>query len=163
MRRLILMRHAKSDWDSPPATDHQRPLNARGRRQAPHVARTLAELNWVPDFTLSSSSTRTRETWTLMEAEFPHLAQVQFRDALYHAGWIELRTELQKVADEYGTILALGHNPGWQSVAHKLSGEWIEMKTATAVLLEFSGAHWSDASASNGAWNLAHVVRPVDD
>ncbi len=163
MRRLILMRHAKSDWGSPAGTDHQRPLNARGRRQAPLVARALVELDWVPQFTLSSSSTRTCETWALMESEFPHVAQVRFRDALYHAGWHELRSELQEVANEYSTVLALGHNPGWQSVARKLGGEWIEMKTATAVLLEFRGVHWRDAGESHGAWHLASVVRPEED
>ncbi len=68
--RLIIMRHAKSDWNSGAASDHARPLNKRGRRDAPRVANRLGELGWQPDYVISSDSRRTRETLELM---LPHL------------------------------------------------------------------------------------------
>ena len=58
-RRLMVMRHAKSSWKSQVPTDHERPLNERGRRDAARVGKRLAELGWVPDFVVSSDSRRT--------------------------------------------------------------------------------------------------------
>ncbi len=62
-RRLIVMRHAKSSWKHAGLTDHQRPLNKRGRKDAPRVARALIERGWTPRRVLSSDAARTRETW----------------------------------------------------------------------------------------------------
>jgi len=67
-RRLMLMRHAKSAWQSQAPSDHERPLNERGRRNAPRVGKRLAELGWVPDHVIGSDSRRTRETWERMQA-----------------------------------------------------------------------------------------------
>ena len=66
-RRLIVMRHAKSSWKDPGQTDHERPLNGRGRRSAPLVAARLAELGWAPTRVHSSDAARTVETWRGME------------------------------------------------------------------------------------------------
>ena len=62
-RRLIVLRHAKSAWDTDAATDHERPLNKRGRRDALRVAEKIAKLGWQPEQVISSDAERTRETW----------------------------------------------------------------------------------------------------
>jgi hypothetical protein len=72
-RRLMIMRHAKSAWSSDVASDHERPLNKRGRRDAPRVGKRLAKLGWVPEFVVSSDSRRTRETWERMQRRFPEV------------------------------------------------------------------------------------------
>ena len=69
-RRIIVMRHAKSSWKSGARDDHARPLNKRGRRDAPRIAARLAELGWVPERVISSDSERTRQTWARMEEAF---------------------------------------------------------------------------------------------
>jgi hypothetical protein len=92
-RRLMIMRHAKSSWRSQVPTDHERPLNTRGRRDAGRVGKRLARLGWVLDVVVGSDSRRTRETWERMERRFPE-TRARFTRALYAGGPMELRTEV---------------------------------------------------------------------
>ena len=82
-RRLIVMRHAKSSWASGAQSDHQRPLNDRGRCDAPRVATALVDANWLPDLILSSDAQRTRETYDGMAVSFPGEIPVQFLSSFY--------------------------------------------------------------------------------
>jgi phosphohistidine phosphatase len=159
-RRLMLMRHAKSSWKVRVPTDHERPLNARGRRDAPRVGKRLAQLGWVPDLVVSSDSRRTRETWERMLKRFPE-ARVRFTRALYAGGPAELRTEVARLPATVRTVLVLGHNPGWEEAAKELSGREVRLATASVVLLEGEGATWGEALRS-GHWKVASVVRPKE-
>ena len=133
-RRLIVMRHAKSSWSDPAATDHERPLNSRGQRDAPRVAERLAELDWLPEWVLSSDARRTRETIDRMLSVLPSDLPVAFSPALYHSGIEAVRQEVAGVPDDVQTLLLLGHNPGWEEMATILSGESVVLKTANAAL-----------------------------
>jgi len=159
-RRLMLMRHAKSAWQSQAPSDHERPLNERGRRNAPRVGKRLAELGWVPDHVIGSDSRRTRETWERMQKHFPE-ARVSFTRALYAAGPTELRTEVARLPAGVRTVLVLGHNPGWEEAVKALSGTEVQMTTANVVLLEGAGATWGQA-LQRGRWSVAGVVRPKE-
>lgn len=159
MRRcLIVMRHAKSSWDSGAPTDHARPLNQRGRRDVPRVAQRLVELGWMPQHVLSSDSQRTRETCRLLVQAWEEGIDVEYLPSLYHAGWASLKHELPRVSEEVETLLVVGHNPGWEEVVRRLSGEVVTLKTGTAVLLEGECEHWADACRS--AWSLTDVIYP---
>jgi len=158
-RLLMLMRHAKSSWASPGLADHARPLNKRGRRDAPRVGKRLAKDGWVPDRVVSSDSSRTRETWERMQKYFPE-ARVRFTRALYAGGPAELRTEVARVSADVGTVLVLGHNPGWEEAVRVLSGQDVQIATANVVLLQGEGATWGEAL--RGAWSVAGVVRPKE-
>ena len=158
-RRLIIMRHAKSSWNSLAATDHDRPLNKRGQRDAPRVAQRLAELGWRPQIVVSSDSQRTRQTWERMQDVFTDVTEVQFLRSLYHAGPDQLIDCLVGLPPSCTTVLALGHNPGWQESVAYFSGESIEMTTANAALLQTARHEWSD-SIGRSAWQLHAVIRP---
>ncbi len=114
MKRLILMRHAKSSWDTPGLDDHQRPLNGRGQQAATAIGAWLKTHNHIPDQILSSSSTRTRETCERLKLE----AEKTFVDRLYHADPAEMQQVLQSATGQ--TVLMLGHNPGIAWFAHDL-------------------------------------------
>ncbi len=157
-RRLILMRHAKSAWNTLASSDHERPLNKRGVKDAPRVASRLVELGWEPDVVLSSDATRTQETWQGMATVFEAGPDVLLTHALYHAGLEELWTEAHSVNEAYETLLALGHNPGWEMALYALSGVHEEMTTANAALLEGSGESWPEAL--RGRWELHALIRP---
>jgi len=159
-RRLMLMRHAKSSWQSPAPTDHERPLNKRGRRDAQRVGKRLTEIGWVPDLVMGSDSRRTQETWERMQKHFPDV-RVSFARALYLGGPAELRTEVARVSADVRTVLVLGHNPGWEEAVKALSGREVEMTTANAVLLEGKGATWGEA-LRRGRWSVVGVVRPKE-
>lgn len=162
MRRLIVMRHAKSSWSTPGQSDHDRPLNKRGRKDAARIATRLTELDWLPEIVVSSSSARTRETFALMEPLLNGTVSVDFMDSLYHAGISELREALRNMPDDMQTILALGHNPGWEGAVAWLSGEGLQMTTANAALLTSTGATWAEALAESESWNLSEIIRPKE-
>lgn len=158
-RRLILMRHAKSSWKSGAPTDHERPLNKRGRRDAPRVGAELARRGWVPEVVLSSDSSRTIETFARMKASLGFEGEADFRRDLYHAGVAEVRAALAELPDGVGAALALGHNPGWEDALAWFSGSDEEMKTAYAALLETNAPTWP-AALEPRAWTLASIIRP---
>jgi phosphohistidine phosphatase len=157
-RRLIVMRHAKSSWDKGVASDHARPLNARGQKNAPRMARELLERGWVPDHVVSSDAVRTRETWAAMEPVFGESIDVQFERGLYCAGLGELQGSAEEWSNDWNTVLTLGHNPGWSHAASVLSSSQVEMTTANCVLLESAALTWTDALS--GPWTLVELLRP---
>jgi len=159
VKRLIIMRHAKSSWKTDAPTDHARPLNRRGKNDAPRVASRLNEIGWIPDLVLSSDAQRTRETWELMRGVFDGEIDVEFLSHLYHGGAEALMAALSGVDQEFATVLALGHNPGWQEVVTELTGDSIEMTTANAALLERDGDSWRDVFHGR-SWRLHGVIRP---
>jgi phosphohistidine phosphatase len=159
-RRLILMRHAKSSWDSGASTDHGRPLTPRGQRDAPAMAQELVTEGWVPDHVVSSDAQRTRETWEAMESLFGEEIHVHFERGLYHAGLPALQASSLRWSDGWGTVLALGHNPGWSDAASSLASTFVEMTTANCALLEGEGEAWIDAL--RGRWRLVKLLRPRD-
>ena len=162
MKRLIVMRHAKSDWDSDAPTDHARPLNKRGRRDSPRVASKLVELSWTPQLVLSSDAQRTRETFELMVPEFSPPPTVDFLSSLYHAGPEELAESLASIPDSTATVMTLGHNPGWEEVVYWLTKQTVRMTTANAALIECETESWSDVVRHAGNWSLLDMIRPKE-
>ena len=147
-RRLIVMRHAKSSWKDTNLDDHERPLNKRGRGDAPIVADAIFDRSWIPELILVSSSKRTLQT---LEGMSERLGKTPFqvRPGIYHATVSDLMEELEDALDN-GTTMIIGHNPGSEILVNHLSGEWHTMPTATAVLLVHSGP----------TWTVEDVIRP---
>ncbi len=157
--RLILMRHAKSAWDTPAASDHARPLNERGRKDAPRIATALIGRGWVPERVVSSDAQRTIETWERMAGVFTLPPPVTFTRALYHAGLGELQRALEALEEE-DTVMVIGHNPGFEEAIGWLAGEDVVLKTAHAALLTHAGHDWDGATHDLGGWRLQDVLRP---
>lgn len=159
-RRLVLMRHAKSSWEGV-SDDHERPLNDRGRREAPQIAVALVQLGWTPDRVVSSDAVRTLETWERLAPCLPPGIDVIRTRRLYHAGPEPFCEVVAEQPDALRTLLVLGHNPGWEEVARRLTGLPIGLSTSTAVLLTHPGdAGWGDAVRDAQAWQLSGIVRP---
>lgn len=159
-KRLIIMRHAKSSWTSGASTDHQRPLNKRGRRAAPLVGARLRDLGWIPDLVIASDSQRTRETWQYMQAAFPDTVEVRFSNAFYGGGLTEIASACTPLSTNVSTLLVLGHNPGWEEAVTKLSGRRVRMTTANAALLESATDDWAKAIRTD--WVPVKVLRPKE-
>ncbi len=162
VRRLILMRHAKSSWDSMAMSDHQRPLNKRGKRDAPRMAQELVRRAWVPDVVVASDSVRTTETWNLMAPHMGKRIAAYFEASLYAAGKWSFRKALRGVPDEVGTVLILAHNPGCESALTWFSGLSEIITTANCVLLEADGNTWDEVAAEPGLFELIEVLRPKE-
>jgi len=160
-RRLIIMRHAKSAWDTGASTDHDRPLNKRGRNDAPRVAAKIAELGWSPELTVSSDSKRTRQTYKRMRDAFEGEVQVRFTRSLYQAGLGAVQDELSDLSADVTTVMVLGHNPGWEDMLRKLCGHDLRLTTANAALLTIEAGSWAQA-VSRDTWTLEHLLRPKE-
>lgn len=160
MRRLVLMRHAKSSWKTDAPTDHARPLNKRGRKASPKVGAELRRRGWVPDRVLSSDSARTTETFARMKDALGFEGEAAFSNALYHAGVAEVHAALAALEHAAPTALVLGHNPGWEDVLEHLSGRAIELKTGSAALLSVDAPDWPRALELAGRWTLHDVIYP---
>ncbi len=159
MKRRVVMRHAKSAWDAGASTDHERPLNERGKREAPVVGRDLAARGFAPDLVLTSDSKRTMETLELALPFWPKAEVVSSR-ALYHAGIVEVRDALASVPPAAETVLVLGHNPGWEGMVSQLSGKHVEMKTSYAAVLESDAESFSEALAPGAKLKLVAMITP---
>ena len=116
-RRLIVMRHAKSSWKSGAATDHARPLNARGRRDAPAIGQRLRDSGWVPQMVLSSDSKRTRETYRRMSEQLGDVVPARFLRSLYDAGLDGFRAEVAAMPRDVTAALVRGKRSSGGSAA----------------------------------------------
>ena len=118
-RRLILLRHAKSDW--PDVPDRDRPLAKRGRRDAPRIGRWLDEHGYQPDVVVVSDAARTRQTWDLVAPRLGGSAAVHLEPRAYAASALTLLYLAQELPARYRTALLIGHNPGLSELATSLA------------------------------------------
>ena len=138
--RLIVMRHAKSSWSDASLDDHDRPLNKRGRRDAPRIAQELQNREWIPDRIRVSSSKRTMETLELMEA-ISRNSTIDVEPSLYHSNISTLLQAVEEV-EEGKTTMIMSHNPGSEILVHQLSNRLEVMPTAATALFEKKHDGW---------------------
>ena len=150
------MRHAKSSWEYPDLSDHERPLNKRGRKSAVKIAKELIRLDWIPDRLYSSDSTRTRETWARMDKHIDGV-EVEYSHKLYLGGVGGILKNIPEEVD-YRTIMILGHNPGCSEFLSYLCGDWHRMPTAATALLTIKNPNESWKTGSN--WILEELLLP---
>jgi phosphohistidine phosphatase len=169
MHRLMLLRHAKSDWSKPGMPDRNRPLNARGRETAPLMAAHIASQELAPQRVLVSTATRTRETWKLMTPFFPRKPETIFEGRLYESSPHTILAVIKETPAAIKSLMVVGHNPGLQTLAMALIGsgdaqgrEDIAAKFPTAALavIDFVTGPWSTARPGSG--RLERFVRPRD-
>jgi len=122
MDRLILFRHAKAEAEAASGDDFDRPLAARGLREARAMGAQLAALGFKPDLALVSAALRTRETWDNAEPSLPG-AEVRFEPALYNADALAIRALAEAAGAGRGTVVVVAHNPGLQELAVRLMRE----------------------------------------
>lgn len=120
-RRLILLRHAKSDWPDGIA-DHERPLGKRGLNDAPRIGSYIESHGLIPDFAVVSTARRTRETWDLVEPEFSRSVPTRFDRRVYEAKPGALLYIVRETEPSVGALMLVGHNPGFEDLARFLIG-----------------------------------------
>jgi phosphohistidine phosphatase len=163
MLTLSLLRHAKSSWKDPTLPDHIRPLNTRGKAEAPVMGKEIAKHRFDPDLVLCSTARRTRDTLQLVLPELKTAPKIIYEDGLYHGTPAELLYRLQEVAAGVGQVLLVGHNPELQAFALNLVGsgskqlkDRLEAKLPTAglVVLRFRVGAWKDVTTHSGKLEL---------
>jgi len=167
MRRLMLLRHAKSDRSAPGAVDRDRPIEARGKEAAPRIGTYMARHGLMPDLVVCSPARRTRETWSLAAAAFSKPPSVTFEERVYNATANTLLQVARKTANDVHSLLIIGHNPGLQDLAALLiaSGD-VEARerlhekfpTAGLVVIDFAYDDWQKLHRQAG--RLDRFVTP---
>ena len=155
MLRLSLMRHAKSDWDDPLLSDHDRPLNGRGRRSARALGDWMRSRHYQPEQVLSSSAERTGET--LLGLELVPTPETIFTRALYLAGPDVMMDVLSTATAP--TVLMIGHNPGIGALAQRLAQSppdhprFADYPTGATLVCDFEADSWAQIR-----WHQGQVV-----
>lgn len=148
MKRLILMRHAKSSWTNPSARDFDRPLNKRGRLSARFMAGI--ELKSQVDLVLCSASKRTTETITIFNEICKQDLIIQFKDELYAASYETHLKEIAQLGDDHNTVMIVAHNPGISRLLSYLTHESRHMVTAAMAVIEFELDSWQHIIEGSG-------------
>jgi len=147
MKRLALIRHAKSSWKDASLADHDRPLAKRGKRDAPEMARRFAEGGFAPELVVSSSAKRARKTAKHVIGALER-SEIFVDERIYMASSGDLLAYLRAFDDGKTAVAIVGHNPGLTDFCELLSGAGISnIPTSGVVQLELDVDRWSDAAA----------------
>jgi len=149
MKTLYLMRHAKSSWSFDELSDQERPLNDRGRDDAPRMGQALAKRSITLDLLVSSPAVRALSTAVLVarELSYPH-DKIQVEPCIYQADLDTMLNVIRDLPDAASSVLLTGHNPTFTDTANYLlptSGLTHEMPTAAVVCIRFQTDHWAEA------------------
>lgn len=158
MKTLLILRHAKSSWGDPSLADHERPLNARGKRDAPRMGRLARDERLGPDLIISSDAVRARLTAEAMAEAIGYRRQILLDARLYHASPAEILAALRRaVQDDVSTVMIVGHNPGLEELVAQLTGEPEDFPTAALARIDLPIDSWSDLDTTtrgtlSGSW-----------
>lgn len=159
MKTLLVQRHAKSSWKHPEVSDHDRPLNKRGRRDAPRMGRFVAAQGLRPDVIVASTARRARRTAEEVARHAGCEGAVQLDRRLYLASPDEIVDVVRGVAGGARRVMVVGHNPGLEDLVARLAGRRETLPTAALAALRLSIRSWTELTAST-AGDLAGPWRP---
>jgi phosphohistidine phosphatase len=150
MKRLLLLRHAKSDWGDSTLRDFDRPLAPRGERDAPRIGKALRKRSTLPDLIISSPAARARATVEAVALAAKLANEIEFDEAVYGASSAELMKLIRRLPDRSECTLLVGHNPGFEDLLGRLTGSHERMTTAALAFIEFDIDRWDDVEDRKG-------------
>jgi phosphohistidine phosphatase len=161
MKTLLLLRHAKSSWKHTELSDHERPLNKRGKRTAPLMGALLQDQDLIPDIILCSSAVRAHTTALIVAKACSYEGEIKKTRQLYLAEPQDYVEVLRQLAEKHACVLVVGHNPGLEALIEALTGEAMAMPTAALAQVELSLERWSDLDSDTDC-RLVNMWRPRD-
>lgn len=153
MKMLYVIRHAKSSWDDPTLSDFDRPLNKRGKKDAPVIGKRLKHRNVTPDLLLSSPAERALTTCHEIAVEIGYAkSKIKTDKKLYHAEDIEILRIIQSLDHTYSCVWIFGHNPGLTDFVNLLANADIDnVPTCGVVACSLSIQSWDEAGKGKGS------------
>jgi phosphohistidine phosphatase len=156
MKTLYIVRHAKSSWDNPDISDFERPLNDRGKRDAPRMAKRLKEKDFRPDLVISSPAKRAYSTAKRI-CEILEYAKTNIKTdrRLYHAEEHTMLSVLRETKNKFNTVMMVGHNPGLTDFVNALfmDDDYIDIAnvpTCGSVAFTFDTDDWASVDFGKG-------------
>ena len=153
MKTIILVRHAKSSWKDPTLDDFDRPLNKRGKKNAPFMGTKLKERGIMPDLMISSPAKRARKTAIkIAKAVGYPKKKIRFDGDMYHTGAQYLYTLVKTLKDKHESVMLFGHNPGFNDFAHMLlkHNTVTNIPTSGVYCISFDVDRWENVSVGKG-------------
>ena len=162
MKTLLVLRHAKSSWDDQSLDDHERPLNARGERDAPRMGRLARKKRLSVELIISSDALRARLTAEAVADAIGYGGQILLDPRLYHASAADILAVLRSAVDDnVTTVMIVGHNPGLEDLVARLTGDPEGLPTAALAQIALPIDRWSDVTASTRG-TLVGLWRPKE-
>ena len=161
MKSLLILRHAKSSWTDATLRDHDRPLNKRGRRDAPRMGRFMRDQALVPDIIVTSTARRACDTAELAAEAAGYGGQIVRDEALYAAPASAYVAVLRALDDDAASVLLVGHNPAVEHLVGVFAGRPERMPTAALAHIALATDRWAAAGPADGA-DLAGIWRPKE-
>jgi phosphohistidine phosphatase len=158
MRRLILFRHGKSDWDADFRSDHERPLNGRGTRAARLMGKLLARTGELPALVVASTATRATTTAQLAIKSGNWDVEFHREQALYAASVSSMLGYIRRLPEGHGSVMLVGHEPTWSGLVSAFTGANVRVPTAAMVCMRFSSGRWADVNLARG--ELLWLLKP---
>lgn len=152
MKVLILVRHAKSSWDDPDLADVDRPLNKRGKKNAPEMGQRLKSQGIMPDQMVSSPAKRARSTAKRIAKQLGYPKEnIRLAEEIYEAGLDNLLLLVKNIHGDPGTLMLFGHNPAITEFANNLTGIDIQnIPTCGIVSIQFDVEEWKQVDYKKG-------------
>jgi phosphohistidine phosphatase len=149
MKTLFLVRHAKSSWDDPALADEDRPLNARGKRDAPKMAKRLSKRDVKVDLMLSSPANRAIRTAKVLAQELDYkLKSIVVDERLYPGAESGMLKFIHGLGNEISRVMLVGHHPALSELAHRLSSDITHMPTCAVAEFTFKAKSWRDVGGA---------------
>ena len=154
MKTLFIIRHAKSSWDASNLDDYERPLNDRGKRDAPRMGKRFKEKDIHPDLLLSSPAKRALSTAKRIAKELKYSKDdIKTDRRLYHADEETILTVIREIKDNKNVVMVFSHNPGLTEFVNTLMNGELDIDnvpTCGVVAFQFDLVSWKDVDWGKG-------------
>lgn len=161
MKKLFLLRHAKSSWDDAALADIDRPLNERGKLAAPFMGGLMRRLDLIPDLILTSPAKRARGTAKLVKEAGAFEVMIVTDERIYEASPNNLHQIVSEITDQNNSVVLVGHNPGIEGFVRFLTGKVEPMPTAALAVIDLAVEHWSEVG--EGCGTVVKIHRPKQE
>lgn len=158
MKKIYILRHAKSSWDNPVLADFDRPLNERGSRTADFMGELIHKSDFQPELILSSPATRAKETANIIKKTARLQSEIKFEENIYEASPQTLLKIISDLNENLQSVMLVGHNPGLEGLIKILTGESHSMPTAGLAIVDLNVVKWKEADLDSG--KLRDLIRP---
>ncbi len=159
MKELLILRHAKSSWDTAAIDDFERPLAARGEKEAPRIGEYLAAIEHLPDAIVSSQARRATQTAQKVAEAAGFKGDIAFEPRIYLADPDTLLEVVASLPEPAARVMLVGHNPGFEELVTVLCGAAVRLPTAALACIELPAAdRWVDVDRDSGV--LLWLVSP---
>ena len=160
MKQILLMRHAKSDWNNSSERDFDRPLNSRGKKAAPFMGKEILKLKLTPDLIIASTAKRAKMTAEAVAEKSNYKGEIVWNQDFYYGFTEEPVLTIKKLSNNINRVMIVGHNPTWEDLLTKLTGKFDIMQTAVIAVLNFNLENWADLTWKTCELNM--VLRPKE-